>query len=93
MGKNAVHRCCHSTKKGGHPPQNRRRQGGLDVSTVFVDNFVDKGKLMPGNHQHEPCNLRKPGKKSKYFLFKIKYLKNAPEGSRFSALFCSAVHK
>jgi hypothetical protein len=49
----------------------------LYVSTVSVDNFVDNGNLMPGKHWPACGYHRKPGKKSKFFLFKISYLENA----------------
>jgi hypothetical protein len=46
-------------------PQMPPRLGRLKVSTVFVDNFVDKGKLIHGNRRLPPCERRKPGKKPK----------------------------
>ncbi|WP_445231206.1 hypothetical protein [Duganella rhizosphaerae] len=51
--------------------------GRFEVSTVFVDNFVDKGILIPGKHRLLASHRRKPGKNSKLFLFKIKDLENA----------------
>jgi hypothetical protein len=78
MWKNALHRYCHSTKKLRKFGAQRARTPMLDVSTVFVDNFVDKRILMPGNQQHSPCNRRKPGKKSNFFFFRINGLENAP---------------
>jgi hypothetical protein len=51
--------------------------GPFEVSTVFVDNFVDKGILTPGKHRHRTWYGRKPGKNSKFFLFKINHLENA----------------
>jgi hypothetical protein len=50
----------------------------IEVSTVFVDNFVDNGILMSGNHGSQTWHHRKPGKNSQLFLFKINDLKNAP---------------
>jgi hypothetical protein len=43
----------------------------------FVDNFVDKGILIPGKHWRPTGSGRKPGKNSKLFLFKINHLENA----------------
>jgi hypothetical protein len=56
------------------PPQ----LGRFEVSTVFVDNFVDKENLIPGKHRRSTCHGRKPGQNSKLFLFKINHLENAP---------------
>jgi len=49
----------------------------FDVCTIFVDNFVDNGILMPGNHRSQTWHCYKPGKNSQLFLFKINDLKNA----------------
>jgi hypothetical protein len=54
------------------PPQ----LGRFEVSTVFVDNFVDKENLIPGKHGDPTCRCRKPGQNSKLFLFKINHLEN-----------------
>jgi hypothetical protein len=54
-----------------------RRTDPFDMSTVCVDNFVDNGILIHGNHGSQTCNHRKPGKNSQLFLFKINDLENA----------------
>ncbi|MYM93864.1 hypothetical protein [Duganella vulcania] len=61
----------------GNRAQIPRPQARFDVSTVFVDNFVDKGILIPGKHRLQAWHRRKPGKNSKLFLFKINHLENA----------------
>jgi len=52
-------------------------QGPLEVSTVFVDNFVDKGILTPGKHPNSSWHGRKPGENSNLISFKINYLEKA----------------
>ncbi|WP_293233386.1 hypothetical protein, partial [Paludibacterium sp.] len=68
-------------------------QGLFKVSTVFVDNFVEKGILMSRNQSHPACNPQKTGKNSQILFFKISHLENASQRGQNGTCFPSAVHK
>ncbi|NRR29915.1 hypothetical protein HSX11_06920 [Oxalobacteraceae bacterium] len=61
----------------GKSPEYLPLLGRFEVSTDFVDNFVDKGKLIPGNGHLSACPRQPDRQKAKFTPFKINDLEIA----------------